>query len=358
MTECLSPSVKNLAQRLPLKFAMIIGFLLVVMLTACGASEADREAIDAAWESSAHADKESRAFSRWNDEDPPEIPTRCAKCHSTTGYLDFLGADGSPAGEVTQPAPVGTTVECDACHNDVSRSKDSALMPSGVTLTALGGAANCFECHQGRASTKSVSEAVDGKAADTVDSELSLPNIHNNPAGPTQHGSEAMGGFEFANRTYAGFYLHTADFNTCYECHNAHNLQVEAEKCSACHLGANTQADLANIRTNNIDYDGDGDIQEGMSGEIETMADRLLLAMRIYAATTEGAAELEHDGRFVDSAGESYATWTPRLLQAAYNYQYVTIDGGGYAHNAPYLLQLLFDSIEDIGGETAGMTRP
>ncbi|MCP5116157.1 MAG: polyheme membrane-associated cytochrome C, partial [bacterium] len=53
-----------------------------------------------------------------------------------------------------------------------------------------------------------------------------------------------------------------------------------------------------------------------------------------------------------------YATWTPRLLQAAYNYQYATKDPGGYAHNGAYVLQLLYDSLADIGGDTSAMTRP
>ncbi len=55
--------------------------------------------------------------------------------------------------------------------------------------------------------------------------------------------------------------------------------------------------------------------------------------------------------------GNRYATWTPRLLQAAYNYQYVAKDPGGFAHNAKYILQVLYDSLNDIG-DASGMTRP
>ena len=53
-----------------------------------------------------------------------------------------------------------------------------------------------------------------------------------------------------------------------------------------------------------------------------------------------------------------YATWTPRLLQAAYNYQYAAKDPGGFAHNGAYILQLLYDSIDSIGGEVGDLTRP
>lgn len=158
---------------------------------------------------------------------------------------------------------------------------------------------------------------------------------------------------------FIGFALMSLEFDSCNECHDAHALVVKVESCSACHLGVRTEADLANIRTSNIDYDGDGDVVEGLSGEIETMAARLLIAMQIYTAQTDGVGLIDHDGGFVDEAGESYTTWTPRLLQAAYNYLYTAKDPGGYSHNGEYLIQLLYDdSLEDIGGVTAGLTRP
>ena len=53
-----------------------------------------------------------------------------------------------------------------------------------------------------------------------------------------------------------------------------------------------------------------------------------------------------------------YATWSPRLLRGAYNYQYAAKDPGGYAHNGKYVLQILYDALEDLGGDVSGMTRP
>ncbi|MFQ3231354.1 MAG: hypothetical protein ACI9DO_002740, partial [Reinekea sp.] len=48
-----------------------------------------------AWVNSPHADFTSEAFAHWNEEDVKAVPESCAACHSTTGHLDFLGADGS-----------------------------------------------------------------------------------------------------------------------------------------------------------------------------------------------------------------------------------------------------------------------
>ena len=55
--------------------------------------------------------------------------------------------------------------------------------------------------------------------------------------------------------------------------------------------------------------------------------------------------------------GNRYNAWTPRLLRAAYNYQYGSKDPGGYTHNPVYVLQAIYDSIEDIGGDVSAMTR-
>ena len=70
---------------------------------------------------------------------------------------------------------------------------------------------------------------------------------------------------------------------------------------------------------------------------------------------------------FVDTNGngvadpdetDSFASWTPNLLRAAYNYQWSVKDPGAFAHNGDYIMQVLFDSIEAVGGSTSGLTRP
>ena len=84
------------------------------------------------WATSAHADKNAEPFTHWDEEDPPEIPEECAKCHSKPGFIDFLGIDGSTPGEVNKPAQVGTTITCYVCHNEVSLDLNYAEFPSGV----------------------------------------------------------------------------------------------------------------------------------------------------------------------------------------------------------------------------------
>ncbi len=95
------------------------------------------------WAESGHADKTAEAFNHWNDEeeDPDGISTSCAKCHSTPGYLDFLGEDGTAFGVVDNPAAIGTVIECIACHNDTASSLTSVTFPSGLVVSDLGGEA-------------------------------------------------------------------------------------------------------------------------------------------------------------------------------------------------------------------------
>ena len=48
-----------------------------------------------------------------------------------------------------------------------------------------------------------------------------------------------------------------------------------------------------------------------------------------------------------------YASWTPRLLKATYNYQVSSKDPGAFAHGGKYIIQLLYDSIEDLNAALA-----
>ena len=111
----------------------------------CPAPVVENVPFEEQWANSPHNDITSEAFSHWNADDPQEIPVNCAKCHSTPGYLDFLGADGSTPNVVDVAAPVSTTVTCEACHNDVTITKDSVVFPSGIEVAHLGDESRCME---------------------------------------------------------------------------------------------------------------------------------------------------------------------------------------------------------------------
>ena len=323
-----------------------------------------------AWSRSGHADKTAEAFKHWNNDDPPQVPADCARCHSNKGFQDYIGEDGSAVGVTDAPAPVGSTVECQTCHNATTATLASVTFPSGVTVDGLGPEARCMTCHQGRASTDAVNEAIALAAAptdDTPSDKLGFLNIHYYAAGATLYAGRVRGGYQYPGEVYDWRFRHVDGLDTCVGCHDPHSLEVRTDRCVECHQGASTVADLHNIRmmaSRSRDYDGDGNTTEGIFFELEGLRDRLLTAIRTYA-TGEGFGAIcysaavypywfkDSDDNGSCSAEEAafpnrYATWTPRLVRAAYNYQVSLKDPGAFAHNAKYIIQLLHDATSDI----------
>jgi hypothetical protein len=338
------------------------------------------------WANSPHNQADAEAFNHWNEEDPAEVPVACATCHTSAGYQDFLGADGTEAGivDAAVPAPAGT-IQCETCHNAAAEALTSVTFPSGVVVDGLGGEARCMVCHQGRASGATVDALIEKFAATDPDAvvapikegetetKFGFVNVHYFPAAATLYGGQAMGGYQYAGKTYDWKNDHTEGYDSCIGCHDQHSLEVKVEECAVCHEGVASTEDLKNVRmiSSAHDYDGDGDVVEGMFYEIEGMRNTLYTALQSYAKEVTGTgivydpatypyflADADGDGaadKGENDAAVGFSTWTPRLLQAAYNYQLSVKDPGNFAHGNKYIVQLLFDSIEDLN---TGLTTP
>jgi hypothetical protein len=311
------------------------------------------------------------AFRHW-DEDG-EVSASCAKCHSSTGLPLFL-KEGVSISE-----PISNGLECATCHDDLvtyTRYEVGPVeFPSGAELDSGDPDTNmCLNCHQGRQSSVGVSRSIAGLPEDEPSDSLRFLNVHYYASGATLFGTEAKGAYEFPDKVYAGKNEHVANFAGCSDCHSAHKLEVEVENCSGCHPGTESAEDLRAIRVAEDDFDGDGDTEEGIAGEIETMHEALYEAMQAYSADVAGNAIVYESHSypyfFIDSNGNgvadpdeaqranAFAGWTPRLLRAAYNYQYVAKDPGAYAHNPTYIVQVLYDVLEDLDADMTGMVRP
>ena len=83
--------------------------------------------------------------------------------------------------------------------------------------------------------------------------------------------------------------------------------------------------------------------------------------MQTYALNVAGST-LHYDANrypyFLTDTGAGYNAFTPRLLEAAYNYQFSIKDPGAFAHNGKYVIQVLYDSLEDLGADMTGLARP
>lgn len=374
----------------PYIFAILIVFFAAGLFLAIPGTTQTVKTLDKSdhaerlWSKSPHADKTAEAFKHWDAEG--SVPTTCAKCHSTPGYRDYIGADGSAVNTVDKAAALGTTIECAACHadpeNGIVHNRTNVIFPSGVEVKGLGPEALCMECHQGRASTKTVDDSIAAAALpddDTASSKLRFINIHYFAASATQFGSAAKGGYQYAGKEYDHRFAHIPGYNACNTCHNPHSLEVEMEACNTCHTGIKDPRDIRYYGSF-VDYDGDGDISEGMYYEIEQLKGMLYDTIRAYASTVLGAP-IAYDGLtypyffndpnnngVVDTSeantANGYSKFSARLLRAAYNYQVTIKDPNGFAHNGKYLIELIFDSIEDLntkiegGAQASGIFRP
>jgi hypothetical protein len=388
------------------KAFLIAGFLLVAVavLAACGATPTSAPTVEPTetpvvivpetpnlvdWQGSAHAKVADEPFRHWDTENPAEVPTTCAKCHTSAGYRDFLGADGSEAGKVDTavPAKESQGIQCLACHNPVTFTKTTVSFPSGVEITA-GDDVRCMECHQGRESKVSVDAQIEKFAATDPDKVVApikdeqgndvffgFRNVHYYAAAATLYGGKTHGGYEYDGLTYDSKNTHVQGYDSCIGCHNPHTLKVKVDECAACHENVATVDDLKSIRmvSSARDYDGDGNTTEGMYYEIQGLQEALYAEIQKYAADKAGAAivydvktypyffaDTNNNGTVDESeaaSSNSYKNWTPRLLKAAYNYQVSLKDPGAFAHGNKYIVQLLFDSIADLGGDTSKLAR-
>jgi hypothetical protein len=280
---------------------------------------------------------------------------------------------------ISQPPSNG--FQCTTCHNDLQEftfyEVTEVTFPSGAKIDSGDPQSNlCLNCHQGRESTVSVNRLIGDKEADAVSEDLRFLNVHYFAAGATRYGTEVKGAYEYDGKEYFGFFEHARSSDQCAECHDAHSLEVDWETCADCHddIAIEGPEDLTKIRYYFDDWDGDGDTEEGIAGEIATLQEALYAAIQVYAAETAGTA-IAYDSHaypyfFQDTNANGvvdpeeavrengFNAWTPRLLRAAYNYQYSAKDPGSYVHNGQYIVQVLQDSLEDIGGDVSAMIRP
>lgn len=320
------------------------------------------------WVSSPHADVTSEAFVHWEEEDDKMVPERCAACHSTTGHLDYLGADGSEAYKVDAKAPGLEGVQCTACHNKAIGDITEVVFPSGMSVERYEADARCMDCHQGRASGNAVDKMIAAASVedDTVHEELKFLNVHYSAAAATRFGTEAGGGYEYEEMDYNGFHYHDDYATQCNDCHSAHRTTVKADMCIECHEDTGAENQWAFIRSEETvgDFDGNGS-EEGIKTEIENLHVILHKAILDYAVEVIGKPVIydshsypyffnDSNGNGAVDQGEAiypnaYKSWTPRLAQAAYNYQFAAKDHGAWVHNGQYVLQLLHDSVKDLG---------
>jgi hypothetical protein len=392
------------------KILLLLGtmLLLAVVLVACGGKPVPTAAPTAApveqtptpepvvvpnlqaWEASAHNAVDTEPFRHWDDAaaNPDGVPAACARCHTSAGYQDFLGADSSAPDVVDAAVPAKDSqgIQCITCHNPVASNLNEVAFPGyeldkdgnpvPYVVKGFGDASRCLVCHQGRESKASVDAQIAQFKAEDPDAvvapikddtgkdvKFGFRNIHYYAAAATLYGTQVKGGYEYDGKIYDAKHAHVEGYDTCIGCHDPHSLEVKVDQCANCHEGVKSVDDLKNVRVAQAsawDYDGDGNKEEGMYYEIQGLQEALLAQIQTYAKDKAGA-EITYDAEtypyFLGADGKNYPNWTPRLLKAAYNYQVSIKDPGAFAHGNKYIVELLHDSIEDLGGDVSKLAR-
>ena len=333
----------------------------------------------AEWAKSGHANAKAEAFVHWDSANPKVVPAACSQCHTPTGAQEYQAT-----GKNTKDQPTGSTLVCATCHNSAADALTKVTFPSGITISGLGAEARCMSCHDGRASKKTIDDLIAKfkaedadkvvepvKNADGTTSNFSLQTAHYFTAALSLYGTEVKGGYEYAGKEYDAKNQHVAGYDTCANCHNPHSLEVEVAACAKCHTNVKAVADLKNIRmvSSVHDFNGNGDVKEGISAEVSGVQAVLLKAITAYAKDVAGVGiafdnatypywfqDKDGDGKAdKDDKGAaiSFTKVTPRLLKAAYNYVVVAKDPGIYAHNPKYAIELMYDSIADLNTKLA-----
>jgi hypothetical protein len=226
---------------------------------------------------------------------------------------------------------------------------------------------------------------------------LGFSNPHYKGAAGMLLGTVTKVGFEYPAKTYAGQKLHPFGSKaSCVGCHDprasGHTFEIAEVagttcQASGCHGTANYHAYKSVSHDGSLSFDGHSP-SETLGEQVTHISDRLLAAIQAYAAAPPADAIPPPPAVFVptpicynshanpywfkdNGAGGGVAgngvcepgetssyTFNPTLLKAAFNYQWSQKEPGAWAHNFDYIVQLMFDSIENLGGSTTGLVRP
>lgn len=295
----------------------------------------------------------------------------CARCHTGTGYVAKLGNETNTSSiyQAGDANKAGEVLGCPTCHTDITTG--AVREPAAYTETyndgqtiafpMVGKSNLCVRCHSGREAGSSI-------AADTdADGVRGFINSHYLSAGGTVFTTT---GYEFAGLSYDNVAYYKHDKIGIADPDN--RVASDAGPCVGCHMGTGT----ANHSWEVVSKDADGVITAINSNTCATchIGDYTLTAAKLeeevhhYHAALDAleaalkAKEIYFQARnpyfFVGplSTDASFTNWAgvyglssyKDTMGAAFNYNLLHHDPGGYAHNRVYAKRLIFDSIDFI----------
>ncbi|BDG05239.1 cytochrome c3 family protein [Anaeromyxobacter oryzae] len=268
---------------------------------------------------------------------------QCSVCHTYNG-TDMKGIRTDVAKVYFPPQKNGAGGEV---------SFDAANLPKSFAV--------CGTCHSARENKASV----DAKGLVSGTFSATLVNPHYLGAAATVMGTRAKSWYEYDGKSYTAFPAfwksgtngnapgphgspHGAE---CTGCHQPkatkHEFGVDFTYCAGCHAGnyalAPKEEEYASMKAE-------------LLAALDAYAQANLTAFQ--AANGADATGICYDGSvygyvLVKKATGCSATGAKldlNAMKAGYNLHWMNKDPGGWAHNEYYVMQLVYDSIKDLGG--------
>lgn len=277
----------------------------------------------------------------------------CVGCHTGNGFLQRV--DAAKAGTTFSAVDTSySPINCQTCHEPHGQTVPDAAahqvrtlaavkLADGTTVTNGGTGLLCMNCHQSRVNASTYVNTTQGTAR--------FGPHH----GPQADMLEGVNGYTYGKTIPSSAHADVVK-DTCATCHmqaidatdsaltkvGGHTFKLSLAAtattparelvgaCQNCH-----GPDVASFDFRLFDYDNDGTI-DGVQTEVQHLLDKLSALLPPVGKPKTALT--------IDS------TWTPRQLQAGYNWLFVNNDGSRGIHNTAYAVGLLEASIADLGG--------
>ena len=287
----------------------------------------------------------------------------CQQCHTHEGFVEYLEKGAiDPKSFVQYPSQPN----CFTCHDphktgDLSLRKNAKLSLADNTKVTMGKGNLCANCHQVR-----------GKAQETVKATPANKvfghwGAHHGPQSDMVVGTNA---YEFSGKTYYSSVHATLIKDGCVDCHmkypqrrfgfspelSGHSFRVGADihgspvlNTTGC-ISQSCHTDMKQVRDKDIfDYKAKADFDNDK--QVEPIQEEIqgLLDLFVNQKGTGYLQKLDPPMYKADGAWNQVNSKNVRSVNemaALYNYKFVLEDRSRGIHNAPYTIQILYDTIK------------